>query len=170
MPVLDPDAVACLLNPSDPSRADIAAGREVLSRWRQLIGRRANFAVETTLAGIGPIERIRQAKLAGYQIRVYYVAIDTAELNVERVRRRVLQGGHNIPESAIRRRYRRSLANAPVALALADNGSVVDNTFYQAITVLELEAGRICWQAPNLPGWVAKIVAAVPTPNPSRQS
>jgi predicted ABC-type ATPase len=122
MPVLDPDAIARIANASDPSRAAIAAGREVLSQWRQFIELRVSFAIETTLAGIGPIERIRQARIAGYGVRVYYVAIDTPELNVERVRRRVLQGGHGIPERDIRRRYDRSLTNAPVVLTTRRSG------------------------------------------------
>ena len=161
MPVLDPDAIARIANASDPSRAAIAAGREVLSQWTQFIERRVSFAIETTLAGIGPIERIRQARIAGYGVRVYYVAIDTPELNVERVRRRVLQGGHGIPERDIRRRYDRSLTNAPVVLTLADQASVLDNSFHQTMTVAEIESGIISWRAPNVPMWAAKILAAI---------
>ena len=59
----------------------------MLSRWQQPIERRANFAIETTLAGIGPIERIRQATFVRYEIRVCQVAIDTPKRNVEPVRR-----------------------------------------------------------------------------------
>jgi predicted ABC-type ATPase len=161
MPVLDPDAIARIANASDPGRAAIAAGREVLWQWRQFIERRISFAIETTLAGIGPLERIRQARIVGYGVRVYYVAIDTPELNVERVRRRVLQGGHDIPVRDIRRRYYRSLANAPVVLTLADRASVLDNSFHQTMTIAEIEAGIISWRAPNVPTWAAKILAAV---------
>lgn len=161
MPVLDPDAIARIANPSDPGRAAIAAGREVLWQWRQFIERRISFAIETTLAGIGPLGRIRQARIVGYGVRVYYVAIDTPELNVERVRRRVLLGGHDIPERDIRRRYYRSLANAPVVLTLADRASVLDNSFHQTMTIAEIEAGIISWRAPNAPTWAAKILAAV---------
>ncbi len=138
-----------------------AAGREVLSQWRQFIERRVSFAIETTLAGIGPIERIRQARIAGYGVRVYYVAIDTPELNVERVRRRVLQGGHGIPERDIRRRYDRSLTNAPVVLTLAEQASVLDNSYHQTMTVAEIESGIVSWRAPNVPTWAAKILAAI---------
>ena len=79
---------------------------------------------------------------------------------MERVRRRVLQGGHDIPERDIRRRYGRSLANAPVAVALADRASILDNSHLRTVTVAEIEAGRIVWRAVNMPEWAAKILAA----------
>lgn len=70
MPVLDPDAIARLTNPSDPNRAALAAGREVLLQWKRLVGLRVSFGIETTLAGIGPLQRMREARMAGYAIWV----------------------------------------------------------------------------------------------------
>jgi predicted ABC-type ATPase len=154
--VLDPDAIARIANAPDPSRAAIAAGREVLSQWRQFIDRRISFAIETTLAGIGPLERIRQARIVGVWssglLRCYRHARTQRRTGV---RRRVLQGGHGIPERDIRRRYDRSLANAPVVLTLADRASVLDNSFHQTVTVAELNPGafrgepRTCPRGPR---------------------
>lgn len=158
MPVLDPDAIARELDPADPSRAAIQAGRRILSQWRSLIEHGTSFAIETTLAGSGPLDRIRDAKALGYRVRIYYVAIDTQELNVERVRRRVLQGGHGIPQSDIRRRYERSLRNAPFALSLADRASLLDNTLRHTSTVAEIESGKVLWQASDIPIWAGRIL------------
>ena len=48
---------------------------------------------------------MRAAKAAGFKVGLYYVALDSVETNVERVRQRVLKGGHDIPEENIRRRH-----------------------------------------------------------------
>ena len=158
MPVLDPDAIARETNPQNPSQVAISAGREVLEYWRRFIAGRVSFAIETTLAGIGPLVRIRQARDAGYLIHVHYVAIDTRELNVERVRRRVLQGGHVIPERDIRRRYQRSLANSAQVVSMAELAALLDNSSHQTITVAEIELGRVSWTARSLPAWASGIL------------
>ncbi len=158
MPVLDPDAIARETNPQNPSQVAISAGREVLESWRRFIAERVSFAIETTLAGVGPLVRIREARDAGYLIHVHYVAIDTRELNIERVRRRVRQGGHGIPERDIRRRYERSLANASQVLALAERATLLDNSSHQTNTIAEIESGKVSWAARSLPAWASGIL------------
>jgi predicted ABC-type ATPase len=161
MTVLDPDAVARLTNPNDPSAAAITAGREILSRWEQLLERRVSFAVETTLAGIGPIGRMRAAREVGYHLTIYFVALTTPDLCVERVRQRVLSGGHHIPERDLRRRYERSMQNAPVALRLANRGLLLDNGANFVRTLAETESGRIAWQSVDCPAWAATVLSAL---------
>ena len=51
--LLDPDAVARALNPTNPLRAAIAAGREVLKATASYLDSGLSFAVETTLSGAG---------------------------------------------------------------------------------------------------------------------
>ena len=63
---------------------------------------------------------MRQAKSAGYQTVLVYVSLGDPELHIERIRLRVSQGGHDIPDADVRRRYWRSLTHAPEALSLAD--------------------------------------------------
>ena len=46
-----------------------------------------------------------------YQVELMFLQLPSAELAVERVRQRVAQGGHNIPERDIRRRFERGIAN-----------------------------------------------------------
>lgn len=71
---------------------------------------------------------MREAKAAGFSIDLYYVALDNVERNIERVQFRVALGGHDIPEDAIRRRYKGSFDHLPQALALADEAVIVDNS------------------------------------------
>jgi predicted ABC-type ATPase len=71
---------------------------------------------------------VRQASHAGYQTILVYVSLGDPELHIERVRLRVAQGGHDLPDSDIRRGYWRSLKRAPEALRLVDEAVVLDNS------------------------------------------
>lgn len=81
---------------------------------------RDRFVLESTLAGKGAISIMRNAKQAGYRTLLIYVALGDPELRIERVRLRVSRGGHDIPDTDIRRRYWRSLSRAPEAILLAN--------------------------------------------------
>jgi predicted ABC-type ATPase len=47
----------------------------------------------------------------GYEVSLYFLALPSAETAIMRVSARVKQGGHNIPESIIRRRFIAGLRN-----------------------------------------------------------
>jgi predicted ABC-type ATPase len=104
---------------------------------------------------------MRQAKSQGYKILVIYVALGSPDVNVDRVRLRVSEGGHDVPDEDIRRRYERSLAHAPEAIRLADEAVVFDNSGYQHQRLLEVREGRITWRAVRLPDWAHDIVRAL---------
>jgi predicted ABC-type ATPase len=118
--VVDPGAIARTLDFRQPSRAAIPAARRAVLRCRSLLMARESFIVESTLAGNGAISLLRAARRAAYRIVLIYVALGDPDLQIERVRLRVAQGGHDIPDTDIRRRYFRSLSRAPEAIRMAD--------------------------------------------------
>src|SRR6185437_2717621 len=59
--LLDPDAIAKHINPSDPGRAAVTAGREVIKRTRGYLLNCESFSIETTLSGGGYLETMREA-------------------------------------------------------------------------------------------------------------
>ena len=71
----------------------------------EMIDTRQSFIFETTLSSNQSLRMMRAAKAPGFKVGLYYVALDSVETNVERVRQRVLKGGHDIPEENIRRRH-----------------------------------------------------------------
>jgi predicted ABC-type ATPase len=115
--------------------------------------------LETTLAGYGAMGIMRQAKTAGYHTVLVYVSLGDSELHIERVRLRVSQGGHDIPDADIRRRYWRSLTQAPEALRLADEAVVLDNSGRHPVRMLLLKDGQEIWRAETLPKWVQQLRA-----------
>jgi predicted ABC-type ATPase len=97
---------------------------------------------------------LRQAKSTGYPTLLVCVSLGDPELHIERVRLRGSQGGHDIPDADIRRRYWRSLNRAPDALRLADEAAVLDNSGRHPVRMLLLKSGGIVWQGETLPHWV----------------
>ena len=96
---------------------------------------------------------MRQASDRGFQIYLVYVALSHPDLHIERVRLRVALGGHDVPEGDIRRRYARSLAQAPKALQLADEAVVLDNSGVYPRRILSLRQGHVIWEHEALPEW-----------------
>ena len=152
--LLDPDAIARVLSPMNPGAAAIAAGRETLNRIASYIASGVSFAVETTLSGKGNLDLIDTAKACGYEIRLVFVGVDTAERCISRVRNRAARGGHFIPDADVRRRYERSMANCSRAFRLADIATLYDNSADKARLILIAKDGTIVWRAAPLPAWV----------------
>jgi predicted ABC-type ATPase len=155
--LLDPDAVARRLDSEDPRRAAVSAGREVILRTRQYVANRESFAFETTLSSGGPLATIKEAQLQGFTVSVVYVCLNHPERNTQRVRERVRQGGHDVPDEDIRRRYDRSLAHLPAVLRIADDATLYDNSDDRPRIVLETHGGIITWRGPNEPAWVTRV-------------
>ncbi len=125
--ILDPDAVARELSPNDPASAAVAAGRLTAQKRRAAIAAGETLVQETTLSGRDTLRLMRDAREAGYRVELHYVRLQSAEASLRRVRCRVLAGGHDVPEADVRRRFARSLANLPDAMALADETRFYSN-------------------------------------------
>ena len=153
--VIDPDAIADTPGP---------AAREALRRRRTAIAESRSIAGETTLASSGPLRVMDKARSAGYRIVLHYVCVDSPDQSLDRIRNRVALGGHDVPEPDVRRRFARSLANLPAAIARADEVVLYDNTDpdlpHREVAILAAETR---WTAEILPDWAATAVAlAVP--------
>jgi len=105
------DEIARGLSPFQPDKAKIAAGRLMLSRISELLESEGNFAFETTLATRGFVRIIKKARTNKYSVTLLFLWLNSADLAVERVKTRVREGGHHIPEAVIRRRYDLGLRN-----------------------------------------------------------
>jgi len=127
--VLDPDAIAKSLQTTAESGGSVIdAGREVLRIAEELLAANQSFLVETTLSGNTYLRMMNRAKTLGYLVRLLYVGTDDVSINLRRVRQRVVDGGHDVPEEDQLRRYPRSLANFKRAFALADEALVFNNS------------------------------------------
>jgi len=99
------DEFAKSFSPFDPGAASVTASRYMLMKINYLLERKADFAIETTLATRSLLQIVRQAQQQNYETTVLYFWLNSPDLAIERVRDRVESGGHNIPDAVIRRRY-----------------------------------------------------------------
>jgi predicted ABC-type ATPase len=83
----------------------------MLNRIRELISTKVDFAFETTLSTRSYLQLLTDARKSGYTIILIFFWLESIELAKQRVKDRVLKGGHNIPQEIIERRYKRGLSN-----------------------------------------------------------
>ena len=108
---LNADLIATGLSPFAPERQNLKASELFLTRLSELEQGEQSFALETTLSGLSYRRRIPIWHQLGFKVTLLFLWLPSADIAVQRVRERVSQGGHNIPEPDIRRRYIRGLLN-----------------------------------------------------------
>ena len=108
---LNADLIASGLAPFAPETQALRAGRLLLTRIKELAEARQDFGIETTLAGRSYLHLIADLKHRGYRTALFFLWLPSADIAVARVAGRVRQGGHDIPEPTIRRRFESSLRN-----------------------------------------------------------
>lgn len=108
---LNADLMALGLSPFAPETVALDAGRLLLAQIRRLAAQGADFAFETTLSGRSYEPMLRDFQAQGYRLFLYFLWLPDPEQCLQRVAHRVRQGGHNVPESDVRRRYFRGMRN-----------------------------------------------------------
>ncbi|HRE65259.1 MAG TPA: zeta toxin family protein [Ferruginibacter sp.] len=123
------DEIARGLSPFQPEKVSFEAGRIMLHRIDELMAVGENFAFETTLSTKSYKERIVSAKALGYNVTLLFFWLRNVELAKERVKTRVKEGGHDVEEVVIERRYIRGIVNLfDLFLPLVDDAMIFDNS------------------------------------------
>jgi len=126
---LNADIIAAELSPQHPEQVAMRAARFMLQRIREQVTEGESFAFETTLANRSYAHSIREWQAAGYHVALWFLALPSAEAAIARVAQRVLQGGHNIPEEVVRRRFVTGRANFDnIYRGLVDAWVLYDNS------------------------------------------
>jgi predicted ABC-type ATPase len=136
------DEIARGLSPLRPANAERQAARLMLSRIVDLINDNQNFAIETTCAGRTYLALLDRARRKGFRITIVFLWLPSVQAALARVRRRVRQGGHDVPTAAVKRRYKTGWQNfRGHYLTLADNALIYDNSDRAGILVAEKRDG-----------------------------
>lgn len=147
---IDPDSILRGMVSGTPAQA----AREALRLRRVALAERKSHLVETTLAGLGILRHMKDARSRGYRAIFHYVSVDSPEQALDRIRNRVALGGHDVPEADVRRRFVRSLQNLHSAVEHADEVLLYDNTDpdrpHREVAIYR--AGS-WWVAEVVPGW-----------------
>lgn len=123
------DEIARGLSPFRPETVTFEAGRIMLKRIKALINAGETFAFETTLSTRSYKNLIAEANKSGYKITLVFFWLESVEMAIDRVQNKVRDGGHNIPEEIIRRRYRSGIKNLlEIYLPIVDRALLFDNS------------------------------------------
>ncbi|MBB4236950.1 zeta toxin family protein [Rhizobium esperanzae] len=142
--LINADEISKALPEADDGQSkDWRAAEIALDKIAEMLETRQSFIFETTLSSAHSIRLMRKAKAGGFTVGLYYTALDSVETNIERVRQRVLKGGHDIPEDVIRRRHRGSFVKLSEALKIADEVLLVDNSDLEPHVVFEITSGEV---------------------------
>lgn len=143
------DEIAKGLSPFNPNSVAIKAGRLMLTRINELIEGNQDFAFETTLSTRSYVNLVKKAQNRGFIVTIMYFWLNSPELAIERVKVRVNEGGHDIPEETIRRRYFAGIKNLfNLYIDIADDWLLINNSGLNAETIAEgNEEGTIIFDA-----------------------
>ncbi|MES2186868.1 MAG: zeta toxin family protein [Pseudomonadota bacterium] len=121
---------------------------------RELLAQGSTFTFETVMSSPDKIEFMREAQARGYRTYLYFVATDDPAINIERVKLRVRQGGHGVPEDKIRSRYTRSIGLLDDACAVANRAYIFDNSGDAHQLIAEMSEGEeLRLHVTALPAW-----------------
>lgn len=112
--------------------ADLHKRSEAARDWADtrratLIASGTSFVSETVFSHPSKISLIRQAQAVGFVVVLLVVCMDQPERLLLRVRQRVSEGGHDVPDQRILDRYPRTLANLRQAVRQANMAMLCDN-------------------------------------------
>ena len=138
------DLIAAGLSPFNPASAEIEAGRIMVRRLKQLAADQADFSFETTLSGYSYVSMLQDMRAAGYRIRLDFLWVRELAVSCQRVRSRVVKGGHDIPDDVQQRRFGKGIRLlAEHYRPLIDWWRIYDNTGASPHLVVQEKDSRL---------------------------
>ncbi len=108
---LNPDLIAAGISPVNDEQASFQAGRVLLADIKNRLASGESFGFESTLSGKTYLTLLKEARSGGYSITIYFLFVNSVDLSLKRIKKRVSEGGHNIPKSSVLRRQSRCFEN-----------------------------------------------------------
>lgn len=112
---------------------------------RELLEEKQTFTFETVMSSRDKVDFMKEAKQRGYRVYLYFVATDDPEINLDRVKRRVMLGGHPVPDDKVRKRYSESIDLMTEACDVAHRAYIFDNSGSKHKLLVDVEelAGEV---------------------------
>lgn len=140
---INADEIARGLAPMHPESMALTASKLMIQRFKELLNAKKSFAFETTAAGTNYIKYLKSAQSQGYEVHLFFLWLSSPELAIQRVASRVAQGGHNISEDVVKRRYLSGLKNLNKHyLPLCDEATILDNSMEAKKTVIAMKKNK----------------------------
>lgn len=166
LPFVNADLIARAEWPENTAEHAYEASKLAADTRTALMDKQRSFVTETVFSHPSKLELLQDARDRGYIIWLTCIYVDDANLSVARVKQRVIEGGHEVPEDKIRQRYDRMIGNVQQAITIADRVSLIDNSFKDRayLDVVRYESGGLVWVNPSphlRPAWANTFIKAV---------
>jgi predicted ABC-type ATPase len=161
LPYVNADRIARLLRAGDPgtptAAIDERAFNEAERLRRALVEARFSFCTETVFSDPvrAKLRFLEDARKRGFTVVFVFIGLESAALSIARVKQRVRQGGHDVPDERLRARFPRTLANLRDAVGITDDAWLFDNSSYDTPyrLVALYRRGRLVSRYPPMPAW-----------------
>ena len=153
--IIDPDKLAAELGGDE-----YEGGKLAVARIEKALGNGVNLTQETTLSGGYPKRLAKRAKEAGYDVRLYYVGLDSLPEALQRIQNRVATGGHDIPRQDVERRFARRFEDVAKVLPYCDEAKFFDND-NGFVLVAEYRNGELLPVGEARPAWLCELLKAL---------
>lgn len=125
---------------------------------RKALAARRSFAFETVMSAPDKVDFLREAQACGFRTYLYFTATEDPEINVQRVKNRVADGGHDVPTEKIVARYGRSLQQLREAVRHTHLAYFFDTSHADPWYFAEMTDGiRLEMKSPDMPRWFAPL-------------
>ena len=158
-PWVNADQIQATELPESGVQGSYEAARRAQERRTELLEQGRSFVTETVASHPSKLELVCEAQRLDYEVWVTFIYLESDDLSVERVARRVRHGGHPVPEDKIRARYARMAPIGVEAVLAADRGFVVDNSDSSRPLrqVMVFDRGRPTWRSKDVPSWAERL-------------
>ena len=161
LPYVNADHIARILREAQPDSSqrdlDQRAFDEAERLRDDLLELRFGFCTETVFSDpVGSkLDFLARARAAGFFVTLVFIGLENPGISLGRVRQRVAQGGHDVPEGRLISRFPRTLKNLRGAVPIVNEAFLFDNTLFDAPyrPIAVYADGRLAQQFPPLPRW-----------------
>ena len=125
------------------------------------LNEKRDFVFETVFSSEEKLEFLRKAHQAGFFIRFFFVCTSNPKINVSRITKRYLEGGHEVPISKIISRYYKSYVNATKVISFVDRAYIYDNSVEDHLPQLlfRMTEGKVFKQyTDDIPEWAIPLM------------
>jgi predicted ABC-type ATPase len=150
--IINPDLLTAKIIESEgspPAEANLAAVQRIETWLEHSLDAYQTIGVETVLSSGKYRRLVDLAHRRKFDVRMIYVVLRSAELQLERIVGRVRDGGHDVPEEKVRSRRLRSFEQLAWFCGRVDRCYVYDNSTGEPQLLAEFaDGGMLFWQTP----------------------
>lgn len=117
--------------------------------------------IESNLAMSNDFTWIENMVKHGYEVILFFMCTGDVNININRVQRRVKEGGHDIPVEIILHRYKIGFTYLKGKLQLFKEVYLIDNATEEAVEVAQVINGKLIEISSPMPKWADELLYIV---------